>query len=142
MQASGCLFHDFNDLTHFPHHIFSKKCFSLQWGAHFRKTTSSTFDQHFLFFDPQAASKRGLFLILFALIALLAVPIAIFPLLEPFGILIFAHYLCIFSLRSPVSSNDCIHHTCKFMNFVCHLLFSLYFYCRIHPPLCKIAYFS
>ena len=118
MQASGCLFHDFNDLTHFPHHIFSKKCFSLQWGAHFRKTTSSTFDHFFHFFPPQAASKRALFPILFALIALLAVPIAIFPLFEPFGIFIFAHYLCIFSLRSPVSKNDRMHHTYIFVNFV------------------------
>ena len=117
MQASGCLFHDFNDLTHFPHHIFSKKCFSLQWGAHFRKTTSSTFDHFFHFFPPQTASKRAFFPIVFALFALLAVPIPIFSLFEPFGILIFAHYLCIFSLRSPVSKNDRMHHTYIFVNF-------------------------
>ena len=117
MQATRHRFHKFYVPTHFSHHIFSKKCFSPQWGAHFRKTTSSTFDHFFHFFPPQTASKRAFFPIVFALIALLAVPIAIFPLFEPFGILIFAHYLCIFSLRSPVSKNDRMHHTYIFVNF-------------------------
>ena len=118
MQATRHHLHNFYVPTHFSHHMFSKKCFSPQWGAHFRKTTSSTFDRFFHFFPPQAASKRALFPILFALIVLLAVPIAIFPLFEPFGILIFAHYLCIFSLRSPGSKNDRMHHTYIFVNFV------------------------
>ena len=37
VQAARCLFHDFYALTHFSHHMFSKKCFSLLWGAHFWK---------------------------------------------------------------------------------------------------------
>ena len=49
---------------------------------------------------------------------LLAVPIAIFPLFETIGILRLAHDLCIFSLRSPVSKNDRMHHTYIFVNFV------------------------
>ena len=118
MQATRHNFHNFYVPTHFSHHICSKKCFSLQCGAHFRKTTTSICDQTFHFFDTQAASKRQFFLILFALIAPLAVPIAIFPLFEPFGILIFTNNLCIFSLRSLVSKNDRMHHTYIFVNFV------------------------
>ena len=72
----------------------------------------------FHFFCPQAASKRAFFLILFALIALMAVPIAIFSLLEPFGILSFARDLCTFSLSGRVSKNERMYHTYIFVNFV------------------------
>ena len=98
MQASRCLFHDFHALTHFPHHFFSKLCFLPTRGAQFCKTASSNFDQNFYFFHPQTASKRACVIILFAHIALLAVPIAIFSLFDPFKILIIAHDLCISSL--------------------------------------------
>ena len=118
MQATRHHLHNFYVPTHFSHHIFSKKCFSPQWGAHFRKTTSSTFDHFFHFFPPKTASKRAFFPVVFALFALLAVPIPIFSLFETFGIFIFAHHLCIFSLRSPVSKNDRMHHTYIFVNFV------------------------
>ena len=118
MQASRCLFHDFHALTHFSHHFFSKLCFLPTRGAQFCKTTSSKFDQHVHFFHPQAASKRAFFVILFALIALLPVPIAIFSLLEPIEILQTAHDLCTFSLLGPVSKNDRMHHTYIFVNFV------------------------
>ena len=63
MQASRCLFHNFYVLTHFSHHMFSKKCFSPRWEAQFWKTTSNTFDQKSYFFDPQTALKRADFVI-------------------------------------------------------------------------------
>ena len=83
MQASRCLFHDFYDLTHFSHHIFSKMLFLPRRGAQFCKTISYIFDWKFLFFDPRTASIRAFFAIWFALFALLAVPIAIFSLHAP-----------------------------------------------------------
>ena len=138
MQATSHHFHNFYVPTHFSHHIFSKKCFSPQWGAHFRKTTSSTFDHFFHFFPRQTASKRAFFPIVFALFALLAAPIPIFSLFEPFGILIFAYYLCIFSLRSPVSKNDRMHHTYIFVNFVA-IDASLHHTCKLHDI---FSYFS
>ena len=110
-------------------HIFAKRILALPI-------------KHITLLPPERLQEEPFLPIWLALVLLLVVRIAIFPLFDPFGILIFAHYMCIFSLRNPVSSNDYIHHTCKSMNFVCHLLFSLYFYCRIHPPLCKIADFS
>ena len=118
MQASTPLFYNFNAPTHFSNHIFSKLCFLPRRGAQFCKTTSSNCNQQFHFFDPQTASKRACVIILFAHIALFAVPIAIFSLLDPIKILILAHDLCIFSLPSPVSKNDRMHHTYIFINFV------------------------
>ena len=56
------LFHTFYALTHFSNRIFSNQCFSLPWEAHFCKTTPSTFDQKYHFFDPQTASKRAFFI--------------------------------------------------------------------------------
>ena len=113
-----CLFHMCYALTHFSNHIFSKLCFLPRWGTQFCKTTSSISDQKFHFLDPQKDSKRACVIILFAHIALLAVPIAIFSLFEPFKILILAHDLCIFSLQSPVNENDRMHHTYIFLSFV------------------------
>ena len=83
MQASRCLFHDFYDLTHFSHHIFSKMLFLPRRGAQFCKTLSYIFDWKFLFFDPRTASIKAFFAIWFALFALLAVPVAIFSLHAP-----------------------------------------------------------
>ena len=57
------IFQFFKPLIHFSHHIFSKKCFSLGWGAHFCKTISNTFDQKYNFFHPQTALKRAMFVI-------------------------------------------------------------------------------
>ena len=66
----------------------------------------------------------------------MAVQIAIFPLLDPLGILRLAHDLCIFSLWNPDNSNDCVH-------FVRHLPFSSYFCCRMHPlDACWHVFFS
>ena len=98
--------------------FFSKVCFLPAWGAQFSKTTESTFDQKTNLFDPQMASKRALFGIVFAPVGPLAVPIAFFSHLEPFRIPQTAHDLCIFSLRSPVNKNDRMHHTVFFVNFV------------------------
>ena len=39
----------------------------------------------------------------------------------------------LFSHPSPFCKNDGIHSTCKFMNFVCNLLFSLCMSCITHP---------
>ena len=142
MQIVGPIFHIFDARTHFSTHNFSKVCFPLLWQAHFRKTSFSTSDQTHNSFAPWKASRRALFAHLACSCRSSGRSDRYVSAFEPFGILIFAHNLCIFSLRSPVSSNDCIHHTCKFMNFVCHLLLSLYFYCRIRPPLYNIAFFS
>ena len=60
-QATRHHLHNFYVPTHFSHHIFSKKCFSPQWGAHFRKTTSSTFDHFFTFFPPKRPQKEHFF---------------------------------------------------------------------------------
>ena len=141
LQASRCLFHNFHALTHFAHHIFWKMCFLPTRGAHFCKTALSTFDQNYHFFDPQTASKTSLFVIfacscrsvarsvrfLFAPCALQKQPVPRLP--------------CTFRLQCPVSKNDCMQHTYIFMNFVCHLLFSLSFSCFPHPPLPFFAYF-
>ena len=118
MQASRCLFHNCYALTHFSYHMFSKLLFLPRRGAQFWKTSSSIFYRKIHFFDPQSASKPAFIFIFFALIALLAVPIAIFSLLEPIRILQTAHDLCTFSLQSPVSKNDCMQHTYIFVNFV------------------------
>ena len=72
------------------------------------------------FFDPQVASKRAFFGIVFAPVGPLAVPIAFFSHLEPFRIPQTAHDLCIFSLRSPVNKNDRMHHTVFFCKFRSH----------------------
>ena len=93
------------------------------------------FHQKYHFFDAQTASRIAFFVILFALIALWAVPIGNFSLLEPFRILHLAHDLCIFSLLSPVSENDRMHHTYIFVNFVVARWISL-------PFLQYIIYFS
>ena len=141
MQIAGPLFHIIDAPTHFPTHIFQKYA-SRYYGKHiFAKRILALPIEHITLCPPERPQEEPFLPIWLALVTLLVVRIAIFPLFEPFGILIFAHFMCIFSLRSPVSSNDCIHHTCKFMNFVRHLLLSLYFYYRIHPPLCKIAHF-
>ena len=39
----------------------------------------------------------------------------------------------LFSPPSPFCKNDGVHTTCKFMNFVCNLLFSLCISCFTHP---------
>ena len=67
MQASSCLFYAFHVSTHCLHHIFSKMLFLLGPGTHFCKTTSSDFNQKFHFFDPQTASTKAFFVIVFAL---------------------------------------------------------------------------
>ena len=54
-----------------------------------------------------------------------AVSIPIFSLREPFEFLILADGLCFFGIQSPVSYNECMHHTGKFVSFVCDLLFYL-----------------
>ena len=141
MQASRCLFHDFNALTHFLNHNFSKLCFLPTRGARFCKTTSSTFNRTFHFFDPQTASIRACFVIWFVLFALLAAPNANFSLLEPIKNLQTAHDLCTFSLQGPVSKNECMHHTGNFVNFVYDLLFSLCLPCSEHPFLQNILSF-
>ena len=40
-----------------------------------------------------------------------------------------------FSPPRPFCKNNCMHHICNFVNFVCHLLFSFSFYRSLHPLL-------
>ena len=102
--------------------LFASHVFKIVLPAH----TGSTILQNdfkqirsfFHFFHPQTASTRAFFVILFALIALLAVPIAIVSPLKPIRFLQTAHDLCTFSLLGPVSKNDRMHHTYIFVNFV------------------------
>ena len=86
-------------------HIFAKRVLALPI-------------KHITQLPPERPQDEPFLPIWLALVAPLAVPIAIFPLFEPFGIFVFANYLCIFSLRSPVSKNDRMHHTYIFVNFV------------------------
>ena len=146
MQASTPLFYDFNALTRFSNHIFSKLLFLLERGQHFCKTISNDFNQKFHIFDPQTASIRAFFVIWFALIALLAVPIAIFSLHARIKILLLAAVPCIFRPQSPVSKNECMHRCNNFVNFVYDLLFSLclpcfehLFFTKYHPIFWKYA---
>ena len=97
MQASNCFLYAFHVSTHFLHHIFSKLLFLLERGTHFCKTTSSDFNKKIHFFDPQTASIRAFFAIVFALFTLLAVPIAICSLHARIKILLLAAVPCIFS---------------------------------------------
>ena len=97
---------------------FAKLCSPCRQEAQFCKTTSSKFGRFFHFFGPRAASNRAFVVLLLALIALMAVPIAIGSRIEPLKILIMAHDLCTFSLSGPVSKNDRMYHTYIFVNFV------------------------
>ena len=125
MQASSCLFQAFHAATHFLLHIFSTLLFLLERGTHFCKTTSSDFNQQFHFSDSQTASIRAFFVIVFAVFAVLAVPIAVFSLHARIKILLLAAIPCIFRPQSPVSKNECMHRCNNFVNFVYDLLFSL-----------------
>ena len=94
------------------------------------------------FFDLQTASIRAFFVIVFALFALLAVPIAIFSLHARIKILLLAAVPCIFRPQSPVSKNECMHRCNNFVNFVYDLLFSLCLPCFEHLFLQNIILFS
>ena len=133
MQASRCLFYAFLVSPHFLHHMFSKMLFLLERGTHFCKTTSSGFNQKMHFFDPQTASIGAFFVIVFALFALLAVPIAICSLHPRIKILLLAAVPCIFCPQSPVSKKECMHRCKKIVNFVYDLLFSLCLPCFGRP---------
>ena len=141
-QASSCLFYAFHALAHFLHHIFSKLLFLLKRWTHFCKTTSSDFNQKIRFFDRQKASIRAFFVIVFALFALLAVPIAVFSLHARIKILLLAAVPCIFRPQSPVSKNECMHRCNNFVNFVYDLLFSLCLPCFKHRFLQNIILLS
>ena len=132
MQALNCSFYAFHVSTHFLHHMFSKMLFLLKRGTHFCKTASNNFNEKIHFFYPQTASIRALFVIVFALFALLAVPIAIFSLHARIKILLLVAVLCIFRPQSPVSKNECMHRCNNFVNFVYDLLFSLCLPCFEH----------
>ena len=130
VQATRHHFHNFYVPTHFRI-MFFKKVLLAVVGSTFSKNNFKHFRSISSLVSPQAASKIPFVPILFTLFALLAVPIPIFSLFEPFGILIFAHHLCIFSLRSPVSKNDRMHHTNMFVNFVA-IDASLHHTCKLH----------
>ena len=142
MQASSCLLYACHAPTHFLHHIFSKLLFLLERGTHFCKTTSSNFNQQIHFFDPQTASIRAFFAIVFAIFALLAVPVAIFSLHARTKILLLAAVPCIFRPQSPVSKNECTHRCINFVNFVYDLPFSLRLPCFEHAFLQNITLIS
>ena len=142
MQASDCLFYAFHVSTLICITFF-QNCCSCSSGEHICcKTTSSNFNQKIHFFDPQTASIRAFFVIVFALFALLAVPIAIFSLHARIKILLLAAVPCIFRPQSPVSKNECMHRCNNFVNFVYDLLFSLCLPCFEHFFLQNIILFS
>ena len=85
---------------------------------------------------------RAFFVIVFALFALLAVPIAIFSLHARIKILLLAAVPCIFRPQSPVSKNECMHRCNNFVNFVYDLLFSLCLPCFEHLFLQKNILFT
>ena len=142
MQVSSCLFYAFHASTHFLHRIFSKLLFLLKRGTHFCKTTSNDFNQKIHFCDPQTASRRAFFVIVFALFALLPVPIAICSLHARIKILLLAAVPCIFRPPRPVSKNECMHRCNNFVNFVYDLLFSLCLPCFDDLFLQNIVLFS
>ena len=114
----------------------------LRRRTHFCKTASTIFCQFFCFFQPRAPSIRTLFVLLFALFTLSAVPIAISSLHARIKILLRATVQCIFRPRSPVSKNECMHRCNNFVNFVYDLLFSLCLPCFEQLFLQNIISFS
>ena len=141
MQASNCFFYAFHVSTHFLHHIFQNSC-SCSSGEHIFAKRLQAILIKIHFFDPQTASIRAFFVIVFALFALLAVPIAIFSLHARIKILLLAAVPCIFRPQSPVSKNECMHRCNNFVNFVYDLLFSLCLPCFEHFFLQSIILFS
>ena len=105
MQTLKCLFYAFHASTHFLHHMFHTFLFLLERGAHFCKTASSDFNQNFCSFHSQTALIRVFFVVLFAHLALLAVPIATFSLRALFKILLVAAVPCVFRSLSPINEN-------------------------------------
>ena len=144
MQASRCLSYAFHASIHFLHHVFSKLLFLLKRGAHFCNTTSSNFNQHFCFFDPQTASIRAFVVIEFALFVLL-VPIAIFSLHARIKILLLAAVPCIFRPQSPVNKMSvCIVATILSISyticcFLCAFHASSMFFKKISSYFLKIC---
>ena len=133
MQASRCLFHDFYDLTHFTR-------FSPGWEAQFWKTISSTFDQTYNFFDHQTASKWSFCHYCLLLLLCCSFGSLCVYLLPP------SKTACsstpvLFLRPSPFCKNDGMYSTCKFINFVCNLLFSLRISCFSHAFLPLFCHF-
>ena len=128
MQASRCRFHDFYDLTHFPLHIFWKRCFSPAWQSQFWKTTSNTFDQKSHFFDPQTASKWSTF-VNFAC-SCRSVVRSLRYVLAPGSIQKqpVARLPCCFRLRAPSAETIvCITIAILWMSFaICYFLFAFH----------------
>ena len=122
---------------------FFQNCCSCSSGGHiFAKRLQAILIKKRKFFDPQTASRRAFFVIVFALFALLAVPIAIFSLHARIKILLLAAVPCIFRPQSPVSKNECMHRCNNFVNFVYDLLFSLCLPCFEHRFLQMFIVFS
>ena len=122
--------------------FFQKCCSCSSGGNTFAKRLHVILIKKIHFFDPQTASIRAFFVIVFALFALLAVPIAIFSLHARIKILLLAAVPCIFRPQSPVSKNECMHRCNNFVNFVYDLLFSLCLPCFEHLFLQNIILFS
>ena len=121
---------------------FFQKCCSCSSGGHIFAKRLQAVNYFFCFFDPQTASISAFFVFVFALFALLAVPIAIFSLHARIKILLLAAVPCIFRPQSPVSKNECMHRCNNFVNFVYDLLFSLCLPCFEHLFLQNIILFS
>ena len=99
--------------------VFCKKVFAALGGKHISEKQLQALSIRFCtFLLPKRPQKEQFLSLYWPFSLLLAVPIAIFPFFDPFGILMFAHDLCIFSVRSPVSKNDRMPHTYIFVNFV------------------------
>ena len=105
---------------------FFKKVLSALGGKHnFENRTTPFCINNTTCLDSQEEGKTTIIVTLPVPIAPLFVRFGFFSLHEPMKNLIMANDLCIFSLQSPVSKNDCMHRTSNFAKFVCDLQFSL-----------------
>ena len=112
---------------------FFQNCCSCSSGGHiFAKRLQAMLIKKFTLLSPKRPQEEHLFIIVFALFALLAVPIPILSLHARIKILLLAAVPCIFRPQSPVSKNECMHRCNNFVNFVYDLLFSLCLPCLEH----------
>ena len=133
MQASRCLFHDFHDLTHFLHHIFLNKCFSLQREAHFSKNDFESFRSKKSLFWPPNGFKNIMFCHFCLLLLLCCSFGSLCARSMPPSKTACSSTPVQLSPPSPVCKNDGMHSTCNFVNLVCDLLISFSSYC---PSFC------
>ena len=105
---------------------FFKKVLPAFGGKHnFENRTTPFCIKNTTFWIPSKRAKR-LFSSLCPFLSLLcSFGSVFFSLHEHIKSLTMTRDLCIFSLQSPISKKYCMHRTCSFVKFACHLLFSL-----------------